>query len=79
MKAITILGSTGSIGTQTLDVVRWHPDMFSVYAIVANNSADKLIEQAREFQPEVVVINNKEHYHKIKEALKKIEKLFREI
>lgn len=70
MKTITILGSTGSIGTQTLDVVRWHPDMFSVYAIVANNSADKLIEQAREFQPEVVVINNKEHYHKIKEALK---------
>lgn len=70
MKTITILGSTGSIGTQTLDVVRWHPDMFSVYAIVANNSADKLIEQAREFQPEVVVINNKEHYPKIKEALK---------
>lgn len=69
MKAITILGSTGSIGTQTLDVVRWHPDMFSVYAIVANNSADKLIEQAREFQPEVVVINNTEHYTKIKEAL----------
>lgn len=72
MKTITILGSTGSIGTQTLDVVRWHPDMFSVYAIVANNSADKLIEQAREFQPEVVVINNKEHYHKIKEALKNL-------
>lgn len=69
MKTITILGSTGSIGTQTLDVVRWHPDMFSVYAIVANNSADKLIEQAREFQPEVVVINNTEHYTKIKEAL----------
>lgn len=69
MKTITILGSTGSIGTQTLDVVRWHPDMFSVYALVANNSADKLIEQAREFQPEVVVINNTEHYTKIKEAL----------
>ncbi len=69
MKTITILGSTGSIGAQTLDVVRWHPDMFSVYAIVANNSADKLIEQAREFQPEVVVINNTEHYTKIKEAL----------
>lgn len=69
MKTITILGSTGSIGTQTLEVVRWHPDLFSVYAIVANNSADKLIEQAREFQPEVVVVNNKEHYSKIKEAL----------
>lgn len=69
MKTITILGSTGSIGTQTLDVVRWHPDMFSVYAIVANNSADKLIEQAREFQPEVVVINNEIHYSKLKEAL----------
>jgi len=69
MKTITILGSTGSIGTQTLDVVRWHPDLFSVYAIVANNSVDKLIEQAREFQPEVVVINNEAHYNKVKEAL----------
>jgi len=72
MKTITILGSTGSIGTQTLDVVRWHPDMFSVYALVANNSVDKLIEQAREFQPEVVVINNETHYNKIKEALQNL-------
>lgn len=69
MKEITILGSTGSIGTQTLDVVRWHPDLFSVYAIVANNSVDKLIEQAREFNPEVVVINNENHYDTLKEAL----------
>lgn len=72
MKNLTILGSTGSIGTQTLDVVRWHPNMFSVYALVANNSADKLIEQAREFHPEVVVINNEQHYDKVKEALQEL-------
>lgn len=66
---LAILGSTGSIGCQTLDVVKWHPDRYEVYALVANNSAEKLIAQAREFQPEVVVINNDAHYEKVKEAL----------
>lgn len=67
---LAILGSTGSIGCQTLDIVKWHPERYEVYALVANNSADKLIAQAREFQPEVVVINNEAHYEKVREALK---------
>ena len=66
---LAILGSTGSIGCQTLDVVKWHPARYEVYALVANNSAERLIEQAREFQPEVVVINNEAHFARVKEAL----------
>ena len=57
-KQLAILGSTGSIGTQTLQVVEDNPDLFEVYAITANNRAEELIEQARKFQPEVVVIAN---------------------
>lgn len=72
MTRLAILGSTGSIGTQTLDVVRWHPDRYEVYALVANNSVDKLIAQAKEFQPEVVVISNTAHYEKLKAALEKL-------
>lgn len=68
-KKLAILGSTGSIGTQTLDVVREHPDMFEVYAISANRSVDKLIEQAREFKPEVVCIADESLYPQLKEAL----------
>ena len=61
-KSIAILGSTGSIGTQTLDVVRQHPDRFSVYMISANNSAELLIEQARAFRvPHVVICNPSKH------------------
>lgn len=67
---LAILGSTGSIGTQTLDVVRQHRDLFEVYAIVANNNIELLIEQAREFEPEVVIIGNEAHYITIKDALK---------
>lgn len=66
---IAILGSTGSIGTQTLDVVRRHPDRFEAYALVANNSVERLIAQAREFRPECVVINNPEHYQRLKAEL----------
>lgn len=66
---IAILGSTGSIGTQTLDVVRCHPDRFEAYALVANNSVEQLIAQAREFRPECVVINNPEHYARLKAEL----------
>ncbi|WP_165026214.1 1-deoxy-D-xylulose-5-phosphate reductoisomerase [Dysgonomonas sp. ZJ279] len=66
---IAILGSTGSIGTQALDVVREHPDHFEIYALTANNSVDLLIKQAREFVPEVVVIANEDKYKELKEAL----------
>lgn len=69
MKQLAILGSTGSIGTQTLDVVRANPERFSVYAISANSSVDKLIEQAHEFHPEVVCIADERYYDKLKTAL----------
>lgn len=68
-KQIAILGSTGSIGTQTLQVIEEHPDLYEVYAITANNRVDKLIEQARKFQPEVVVIANEDKYQLLKDAL----------
>lgn len=70
MKRLAILGSTGSIGTQTLDVVRQNPERFEVYAISANRSIDKLIEQAREFHPEVVCIADDSLYQPLQEALK---------
>lgn len=66
---LAILGSTGSIGTQTLDVVAANPDMFEVYAITANNSVDMLVEQAHRFKPEIVVVANEQHYHKLQNAL----------
>lgn len=68
-KQIAILGSTGSIGKQTLEVVAEHPDLFEVYAITAHRSADLLIEQARTFKPEVVVIADESLYQKVSEAL----------
>lgn len=68
-RQIAILGSTGSIGTQALEVVREHSDMFEVYALTANNKVDLLIEQAREFMPEVVVIANESKYPELKDAL----------
>jgi 1-deoxy-D-xylulose-5-phosphate reductoisomerase len=67
---IIILGSTGSIGTQALDIVREHPDNFEVYALTANENVDLLIKQAREFSPEVVVIANEKKYDQLKEALR---------
>ena len=69
-KQIAILGSTGSIGTQALQVIREHNEYFEVYALTANNQADLLIAQAREFLPEMVVIANEEKYTYVKEALK---------
>ena len=69
MKQIAILGSTGSIGTQTLDVVRRHPDLYEVYAICAHRSVDLLVEQAREFKPEVVCIADESKYDELKEKL----------
>ena len=69
MRNIAILGSTGSIGKQTLEVIAEHPDLFSVYAITAHRSADLLIEQARQFKPEVVVIVDENYYDKVQQAL----------
>ena len=66
---LAILGSTGSIGTQPLDVVAANPDLFAVYAITANNNVDLLIKQARTFHPEAVVVANEAHYNTLREAL----------
>ena len=68
-RQLAILGSTGSIGTQALEVVSEHPDRFEVYALTANNQVDLLINQARKFMPDVVVIANKQKYPELKEAL----------
>lgn len=68
-KKIAILGSTGSIGTQTLEVIEEHPDLFEAYALTANHNADLLIEQARKFNPEFIVIANETLYGKVKDAL----------
>ena len=68
-QVLAILGSTGSIGTQTLEVVAANPELFEVYALTANNNADLLIQQARQFHPEVVVIANEIYYEKVKSAL----------
>ncbi len=69
VKNLCILGSTGSIGTQTLDIVRAYPERYNVYAICAHRSIDKLIEQAREFKPEVVCIADESLYEPLKTAL----------
>ncbi len=68
-RQIAILGSTGSIGTQTLQVVEEHPECFEVYAITANRRVDDLIAQARKFMPEAVVIADETKYEQLKEAL----------
>jgi 1-deoxy-D-xylulose-5-phosphate reductoisomerase len=67
---IAILGSTGSIGRQTLDIVRMFPDVFSVEALTANENIELLIKQALEFNPNTVVIKNEDLYNKLKDALK---------
>lgn len=66
---ICILGSTGSIGTQALDVIRQHADRYETYCLTANNSVEKLAGQAREFHPAAVVIANEAHYDKLKDLL----------
>jgi len=63
------LGSTGSIGTQALDVIARYPERFEAYALIANNSVELLIEQARKFQPEIVVTANESKYEQLREAL----------
>ncbi len=69
LKSIAILGSTGSIGTQTLNVVRRHKDMFSVEVLVAGSNADLLVQQALEFDPNAVVIADASKYSQVQEAL----------
>jgi 1-deoxy-D-xylulose-5-phosphate reductoisomerase len=69
-RQIALLGSTGSIGTQALDVIRQHPEKLEVYALTANHQVELLIRQAREFMPEVVVIADETKYGELKEGLK---------
>ena len=69
MKQIAILGSTGSIGSQTLDVVRQHPEAFAVYALTAHRSVEMLIQQALEFNPAVVCIADETCYPRLRDAL----------
>ncbi len=68
-KSVAVIGSTGSIGQQTLDIIAQHPDKFSAEVLTANTQADLLIEQALKFNPNVVVIVDKTQYAKVKDAL----------
>lgn len=68
-KKIAILGSTGSIGTQALEVIEEHQNQFEVEVLTSNNNSDLLIEQALKFRPNSVVISNDTHYKKVEEAL----------
>ncbi|MGK7389853.1 MAG: 1-deoxy-D-xylulose-5-phosphate reductoisomerase [Candidatus Cyclobacteriaceae bacterium M2_1C_046] len=68
-RRIAILGSTGSIGTQALEVIAAHPDHFEAEVLTAQNNADLLIEQARKFKPNVVVIDNEDKYQQVFDAL----------
>ena len=69
-KKIAILGSTGSIGTQSLEVIGKNPDLFEVEVLTANNNVGLLIRQAKKFQPNAVVIANEEKYQEVKEGLR---------
>ena len=69
MRHIAILGSTGSIGTQALDVIQRHPERFQVEVLTAMNNAELLVDQAKTFKPNVVVIGNDAHYETVHSAL----------
>lgn len=69
-KQIAILGSTGSIGTQALEVVSEYPDSFEVYALTAHRNVELLIEQAKKYMPDTVIIADESYYPRLKEALK---------
>ncbi len=71
MKNIAILGSTGSIGQQVLEVIGNHPSLFNAEVLTANNNVDLLIKQALKYHPDVVVIGNEDKYHEVREALSK--------
>ena len=68
-RRIAVLGSTGSMGTQALEVIALHPDVLQLEIIAANSSADLLIEQAKKYHPNIVVVVQEEAYRKVKEAL----------
>ena len=68
-KHIAVLGSTGSIGTQTLDVVRQHPDRFDVFMISAGSNAQRLVEQARAYRVRHAVICDERKYPEVRDAL----------
>ncbi|KAA6325077.1 1-deoxy-D-xylulose 5-phosphate reductoisomerase, partial [termite gut metagenome] len=68
-KQIAILGSTGSIGMQALQIIEKHPERYATYVLTANNNVNELIAQARKFQPEAVVIANENKYRILKDAL----------
>ena len=68
-KQIAILGSTGSIGTQALEVITEHPDLFEVEVLTANNNSTLLIKQALKFKPNTVVITNEDKYKEVNSAL----------
>ena len=68
-QTVAILGSTGSIGTQTLDVIDRHSELFEVYALTAHSNIDLLVEQAKKYRPEVVAIADERHYKTLREAL----------
>lgn len=69
MKAITLLGSTGSIGTQTLDIVEHHPDKFRIVGLAAGSNVEMLVQQVRQFRPEIVAIGNEAKLPELKDAL----------
>ncbi len=69
MKAITLLGSTGSIGTQTLDILEHHPDQFRLVGIAAGNNVELLAQQVRQFKPEIVAVCNEAKLGELREAL----------
>lgn len=73
MKKIAILGSTGSIGTQALDVISKHRDIFSAEILVANNNVDLLVEQVRKFSPRQAIIGNETKYNELREKLKGVD------
>ena len=68
-KQIAILGSTGSIGTQALEVIREHEDLYEVYCLTANNKVELLSEQAHQFKPAAVVIANEQRYDELKQLM----------
>ncbi len=69
MKAITLLGSTGSIGTQTLDIVETNPDKFRIVGLAAGNNVERLAQQVRQFRPEIVAIGNEAKLTELKDAI----------
>ena len=75
-KSIAILGSTGSIGTQALEVIRQNPDRFKIFVLTANNNADLLIKQALEFNPAYVVLTSEAKLAEVRDALSSSETKF---